>query len=285
MLLKNLLAQQCAAQLTWFTFLPAGRSCDSHNISPENRVNIHEFNCNKCSTYEARLKEALDELGSAQLNINILQKELTASTTTMNSQDNNPASTEEFITCNPRRKKRSPHNGEKDNVQSTQHFQPIPVVVNRYAALDNLQESVKVSHNLNKSGEVASTWNRNKSLTKTKKKKIVIIGNSHARDYAAELSSDLGQDFEVTGTVIPRARLEIITNLAVEEISSLEKSDAVIVIGGTNDINKNESNIGLTHLKKFVENRRNTNIMVVAPPHRYDLHESSCVNKEIVVFN
>ena len=157
--------------------------------------------------------------------------------------------------------------------------------MNRYAALDNLQESVKVSRNLNKSGKVASTWNRNKSHPKTKKKKIVIIGNSHARGYVAELSSDLGQDFEVTGTVIPCARLEIIANFAVEEISSLEKSDAVIVIGGTNDINKNESNIGLTHLRKFVENRKNTNIMVVAPPHRFDLHESSCVNNEIVVFN
>ena len=157
--------------------------------------------------------------------------------------------------------------------------------MNRYVALDNLQESVKAYRNLNKSGKVATTWNRNKSLPKTNKKKTVIIGNSHVRGYAAELSSDLGQEYEVTGTVIPGARLEIITNLTVEEIRSLGKSDVVIVIRGTNDINKNESNIGLTHLRKFVENRRNTNIMVVAPPHRYDLHESSCVNKEIVVFN
>ena len=148
--------------------------------------------------------------------------------------------------------------------------------MNRYAALDNLQESEKASQNLNKSGKVATTWNRNKSLTKTKKK-IVIIDNSHARGYAAELLSDLGQDYEVTGTVIPGARLEIITNLAVEEIRSLVESDVVIVIGGTNVINK-KSNIGPTHLRKFIENRRNTNIMVVAPPHRYDLHESSCVN-------
>ena len=215
--------------------------------------------------------------------MNILQKELIALTSTTNSQDNNPGSTEEFTTYNPRQKKRSFCYSKKENVQSTQHFQPIPVVVNRYAALDNLQESEKASQNLNKSGKVATTWNRNKSLTKTKKK-IVIIDNSHARGYAAELLSDLGQDYEVTGTVIPGARLEIITNLAVEEIRSLGKSEVVIVIGGTNIINK-KSNIGPTHLRKFIENRRNTNIMVVAPPHRYDLHESSCVNKEIVVFN
>jgi hypothetical protein len=43
--------------------------------------------------------------------------------------------------------------------------------------------------------------------------------------------------------------------------------------------------IRLAHLRKFVEDRKNTNIMVVPAPHRYDLLESSCVNKEIVVFN
>ena len=212
--------------------VPSG---DSHHISPENRGNINEFNCKKCSIYEAWLKEALDELGSAHLIMNILQKELIASTSTTNSQDNNWVSTEEFTTYNPRQKKRSSHNSENDNVQSTQHFQHIQVVVNWYAVLDNLQESVKASRNLSKSGKVATTWNTNKSLPKRKKKKIVIIGNSHARGYTAELSSDLGQDYEITGTVIPGARFEIITNLAVEEIRSVGKSDVVIVIGGTND--------------------------------------------------
>jgi hypothetical protein len=38
------------------------------------------------------------------------------------------------------------------------------------------------------------------------------------------------------------------------------------LIGGANDINKNETNIGLKHLGKFVENRRNTNIVVVTAP-------------------
>ena len=85
--------------------------------------------------------------------------------------------------------------------------------------------------------------------------------------------------------MIPGAQLVNITNLADVEISALGKSDAVIVIGGANDINKNKTNIGLTHLQKFIENRRNTNIMVVTASHRYDLHESSCVNNEIVVFS
>ena len=38
---------------------------------------------------------------------------------------------------------------------------------------------------------------------------------------------------------MPGVRLENITNLADEEVSTLGKSDTVIVIGGANNINKN----------------------------------------------
>ena len=83
----------------------------------------------------------------------------------------------------------------------------------------------------------------------------------------------------------PGARLESITNLADGEISSLGNKDMVTVIGGTNDISRNETNLGLTYLRKFVDNWRNTNILVLTAPHRYDLLESSWVNKEVEVFN
>ena len=63
----------------------------------------------------------------------------------------------------------------------------------------------------------------------------------------AEISNGLRKDFEVTGTLMPEARLENITDLADEQVSMLGKSDTVIVIGGASDINKNETNIGLKH--------------------------------------
>jgi hypothetical protein len=58
-----------------------------------------------------------------------------------------------------------------------------------------------------------------------KKRKIIIIGDSHARSSAMELSKYVGKDFEVTGT----ARLKYIIHLADKEISSLDKDDAVII--------------------------------------------------------
>jgi hypothetical protein len=54
------------------------------------------------------------------------------------------------------------------------------------------------------------------------------------------------------GTVIPGARLENIIKLNMKGIKTLGKNDAVIVCGGPNDINKNESSVGLRQLNKFV---------------------------------
>ena len=105
------------------------------------------------------------------------------------------------------------------------------------------------------------------------------------KGYASIILNSLDNTFEVFGTVMPRARLGNITKLANGETSSLGKSDTVIVIGGANNINKNETNVRLAHLRNFAEERRNTNIVVVPATHRHDLLSSSCVNKEIVVFN
>jgi len=57
------------------------------------------------------------------------------------------------------------------------------------------------------------------------------------------------------------------------------------VCGGANKISKNESIKGLKSLTQLVQNRRNTNVIIMNAPHRYDLIESSCVNTEIKVFN
>jgi hypothetical protein len=59
---------------------------------------------------------------------------------------------------------------------------------------------------------------------------------------------------------MPGCRLEHVTNLACCEISHLD-------------------------LIKFALQNKHTNIIAVAPPHRHDLLDFSCVNKETQVFN
>jgi hypothetical protein len=79
------------------------------------------------------------------------------------------------------------------------------------------------------------------------------------------------------------AGLAHITTLAQEEIPKLTPNDAVVIWGGSNDINKNEISCGLKQLQTFVNHRKNKNILALNAPHRHDQQETSCIYKEIKV--
>jgi hypothetical protein len=65
----------------------------------------------------------------------------------------------------------------------------------------------------------------------------------------------------------------------------LAKNDVVIIWSGMKDVGRNESNKGLTEIRKFMENNKNTNIMVINLPMRQNLEPTSCVNQETKVCN
>ena len=81
------------------------------------------------------------------------------------------------------------------------------------------------------------------------------------------------------------ASLEVISNSAKKEIEHKMQKDVVIVFGGANNVSKNESSKGLSYVTQFMQNRRNTNVIILNAPNRFDSEESSCVNKEIKVRN
>jgi len=120
---------------------------------------------------------------------------------------------------------------------------------------------------------------------KIKKKKVMVIGDSHLRGLAAELSANLGKSFEVMDTIMPGSGLNHITSLASREISQLQRDEFIIICGGSNNINKNESKIGLRNIRKFAQQNKHTNVITISPPHRHDLPDSSCINGEIHVYN
>jgi hypothetical protein len=72
------------------------------------------------------------------------------------------------------------------------------------------------------------------------------------------------------GAVMPYSRLEHITCFECREISQLHCDDFVSIWGGANDINRNESNTGLRHIRKFTLQNKHTNVSIVTAPHRYD---------------
>jgi len=52
------------------------------------------------------------------------------------------------------------------------------------------------------------------SFRNKKKKKILLIGDSYMRGCASELRKYSGPNYEVSGTIMPGARAQNITNLA-----------------------------------------------------------------------
>ena len=59
--------------------------------------------------------------------------------------------------------------------------------------------------------------------------KIIMIGDSHTRGLTSELKNHLGCEYSISSTFMPGAGLQNITNLAKNEVTTLTKSDMVIV--------------------------------------------------------
>jgi len=145
-----------------------------------------------------------------------------------------------------------------------------------------LKRTPKIQRSINETLE-KKTVNR---VTRIKSlKKITLLGDSHIRGLAAELSNPMGREYSITSTLMPGAGLQSITKLAKSEIATFTRSDTVIVCGGSNDACKNESQTGPTCLNNFSNSRTNTNIMIISIPQRHDLSSESCVNQEILAFN
>jgi hypothetical protein len=82
----------------------------------------------------------------------------------------------------------------------------------------------------------------------------------------------------------PGSGVNILTKSAINVVMNLTKRAVTVFWGGADDVSKNNSEIGLSHITKFVKDNGDTNIPF-SVPHTYDLIKSSCVNKEIPTFN
>jgi hypothetical protein len=72
---------------------------------------------------------------------------------------------------------------------------------------------------------------RTKKKTMEKKRKIIVLGDSHARGCAAEIKLNLDEGFKVQGFVNPGTGVNPITTSAKVDIQHLSKQDMVVVWG------------------------------------------------------
>jgi len=86
-----------------------------------------------------------------------------------------------------------------------------------------------------------------------------------------KISNYLGDSYEVTGYVNPSTGLKVITNSATKETDHMTPKDVVIVCGGSNNISKNELIRGHKQVTQFVQNRGNTNVIIMNTLHRFEM--------------
>jgi len=81
------------------------------------------------------------------------------------------------------------------------------------------------------------------------------------------------------------AGMKTITETVEQEVSTLTKKDIVVVWGAANDVARYETNNALTYITEFAKLRKHTNVLLVSVPTRFDLLQTSCVNREVTSYN
>lgn len=116
---------------------------------------------------------------------------------------------------------------------------------------------------------------------KLPRRRILVIGDSHARGCSAILNEQVGADYSVEGVVKPNARLCDVVKDVGKLAADFTKEDHVVVIGGTNDLGQQRPHqyTIIKGLQALVDLRK-TNVTVTSIPQRYDVPKLNALVQE-----
>jgi hypothetical protein len=105
--------------------------------------------------------------------------------------------------------------------------------------------------------------------------KCSVNNNKQKKDHKVDL---LKPNFEVTGYTKPNSKVRSLINPIPEYVSKLTNKNALVFIGGSNDIDDNSTECSLNDI-------HHTNIILGEIPHRYARDEYSAVNQKIMTYD
>ena len=115
--------------------------------------------------------------------------------------------------------------------------------------------------------------------------KVLILRDSRTRGCASEVKQQLNSEYEVFGFINPGSRMKDIKGSAKIKMTQLTSEDIVVLWGGVNDVARYNSMVGMKHILDLSINSTDTNVMLLSVPHRHDLINDLCVNRELKVFS
>jgi lysophospholipase L1-like esterase len=116
---------------------------------------------------------------------------------------------------------------------------------------------------------------------------VKILGDSHLKGSSTRINQYLNTKFEISSLIKPGACINQLVLSQENELNCLGKNDAIVINGGTNDIdnpNCKENEI-IASMIQFVLKYNNTNILIVNMPYRHDLANTSKTNLCIQTYN
>jgi hypothetical protein len=153
---------------------------------------------------------------------------------------------------------------------STQHTTGgrIPTIVN-----GRIVSSRNYNHNKNPTKKSTDQSCAPKQKSTKFVHKVDITGDSHLRGLAVKVNQYLNTKFKVCSLIKPGASIHQLVSSQTADFKCLNKSDAIVINGGTNDLDKCNDKVNgiLISMGKFIQEYSNTNIVIVNTPLRYDL--------------
>jgi hypothetical protein len=72
---------------------------------------------------------------------------------------------------------------------------------------------------------------------------------------------------------------------AIMKMTQVTREEIVVLCGGAKDVADNNCVVGMKHILDLLINSTHTNAILSSVPHRHDLINDSCINREVKVFN
>jgi hypothetical protein len=114
---------------------------------------------------------------------------------------------------------------------------------------------------------------------------IMMIGDSFLRGIRDIVELSLSDKFGVYSMVKPGCKLNTRLESAKSVVGRLTHKDAILICGGSNDLNNNNNASVIKDITEFNKVNNHTNIILASVPVHYDLSYYSQANTEIRSYN